>query len=185
MSAVHTYSGLLFDITNPRPELVSVADIAYALARIPRWNGNTTEYWTVADHSIWVAQHLREQGASREMQLAGLLHDAHEAYVSDIPWPVKALFREVLDPVTERIDRVIEKVFGLPAKILRSPDIHSADMIAAATERRHLLKENPHWPWDPNYPPAAVLHPAGSEIPEQSEAAFRGRLSSLWAPETR
>lgn len=180
MSAVHTYSGLLFNLENPSTMQVSVFDIARSLARIPRWNGNTTRPWSVADHSVWVAQHLRETGASMEVQLAGLLHDAHEAYVGNIPSPViRAYLAESLLPVTARIDRAIEAAFHLPMDATCRPEVVAADALAAQVERRDLLHLNPSWPvtfWDSwQHRAIRTFH----ETPEKSQEAFLKTLDTL------
>lgn len=155
---------------------VPVLDIIRSLARLPRWNGNTTQPWSVADHSVWVAQRLKETGASVEIQLAGLLHDAHEAYVGNIPSP---LIKEALTPVTERIDRAIEAVFGLPSGALCGPEVVAADALAAEVERRDLLNLNPSWPstfWD-SWAHRAIRHTP--ETPEISQEAFVKTLDKL------
>lgn len=66
----------------------SRTDIALALSRQPRFAGMTRQWWSVVDHSLFVAQIARNDGFSPEAQIAALLHDAHEI-MGDIPTPFK------------------------------------------------------------------------------------------------
>lgn len=68
---------------------VCITDIVHALSLICRFGGHTSEHYSVAQHSLLVARILAALGASPEVQLAGLMHDAHEAYIGDIPTPIK------------------------------------------------------------------------------------------------
>lgn len=86
-----TTSGVAFDLLDPRAEDVRLADIAHALSRINRFSGHTHgEPYSVAHHSMLVADLLASWGAPVEVVLEGLLHDAPEAYYGDITSPVKS-----------------------------------------------------------------------------------------------
>lgn len=135
------------------PADIRIEDIAHALARQCRYNGHTGGHLSVARHSLWVSDALREYGP--RMMLSGLLHDAAEAFLGDVPRPLKqspafAAFR-VAD---ERADRVICEAFGLPHPL---PDVvHEAD-------RRVLFDrelDDARWNWDstPDVDEAAFLH---------------------------
>lgn len=71
------------------PDAVCIEDIAAHLARINRFNGATREPYSVAQHSVWVAGAIGFYGGDAATQLAGLLHDAPEAYLGDLPTPVQ------------------------------------------------------------------------------------------------
>ena len=87
---ITTYTGQHFYPLDPRPHEVNMLDIAHALSMICRFNGHTQFFYSVAEHSIRCAYHAHEQWPDRiELQLAALLHDASEAYLCDIPRPVK------------------------------------------------------------------------------------------------
>lgn len=88
-SAVMTVSGRFFDPLNPRAEDVDLGDVAHGLARIPRFNGQTTRLIPVDEHSMRVARIVRRVGGGPMTVLLGLLHDAGEAYVGDIVRPLK------------------------------------------------------------------------------------------------
>lgn len=87
MTKILTNSGLWFDFVNPTVEQVCVHDIAHSLARTCRFGGHTFGHYSIAQHSMVVADLLVDQGPMT--QLHGLLHDAHEAYIGDIVTPLK------------------------------------------------------------------------------------------------
>lgn len=153
-----TASGRQFYLLHPTPEMVDLYDIAHALGQIIRFNGHTRRPYTVAEHSVLVALILREQGYDPAVQLDGLFHDAAEAYIGDVPTPIKWAMDRVVeefdyaDPGTmafrmieSRVDHAIRVKFALPPAGHRK-SIKAADTIALATEARDLLPGNLHWP---------------------------------------
>ena len=88
---VRTYSGELLDIRNPDPKAIKIYDIAWNLGRILRYNGGIKQDYTVAHHSLIMSYYVPEQFA-----LEALLHDAAEAYMGDIIWPIKALYPDLM-----------------------------------------------------------------------------------------
>lgn len=145
MTWVQTVSGIPFDLLDPKPDMVRVEDIAHALSRIARFNGHThSEPYSVAHHSMLVADLLASWGAPPAIVREGLLHDAAEAYYGDIVSPLKramvaGICREVSDfeIVAERVDLVVRKTLGLP--LLQSQLVKRADLVALAIERRDLF----------------------------------------------
>ncbi len=87
---ISTQSVRQFDFINPRVEDIHILDIARALSHICRFGGHTSSFYSVAEHSIIVAELLEDQFANKITILAGLLHDATEAYMGDMPRPIKA-----------------------------------------------------------------------------------------------
>jgi len=104
---------------------VSFRDIAHGLSHLCRFAGQTGVFYSVAQHSVYAAQLLEAEGAPRDVWLWGLFHDAAEAYISDVPRPVKALLPG-LDVIEERILRAVAGRFGLvwpiPAGVWRVDD---------------------------------------------------------------
>lgn len=89
-----TWAGMYVDPKNPDPNDIRIDDIAHALSLICRYNGHTDELYSVAQHSIVVADRLKSMGATQLCQLMGLLHDSEEAYMSDLASPVKKRYPE-------------------------------------------------------------------------------------------
>lgn len=106
MSCIKTYSGIMFDPLCPDTELISIVDIAHALSMLCRANGHFKSFYSVGQHSINCMQEAKARGHSRKIQLACLLHDASEAYLSDVTRPVKAelsKYREIEIPLQNLI----------------------------------------------------------------------------------
>ena len=86
--SITTYTGLHFDPVEPDENLIKIKDIAHALSMICRANGHTKIFYSVAQHSIACAKEASQQGLSKELVLGCLLHDASEAYLSDVTRPI-------------------------------------------------------------------------------------------------
>ena len=86
---IMTYSRVLMDPLDARPDQILIEDIAHSLSLMTRANGHCRQFYSVAQHSINCALEARNLGLSPRVQLACLLHDAAEAYIADIPRPVK------------------------------------------------------------------------------------------------
>lgn len=114
MSEIMTYTKKMFDPLHPNADLLDIADIAHALSMLCRANGHFKTFYSVAQHSINCMQEARARGYSPRLQLACLLHDASEAYLSDITRPVKAelpKYQEIESPLQ---DLIWEKWLGSP-----------------------------------------------------------------------
>lgn len=86
---ITTYTGVKFYPIDPRVEEFVLEDIAHALSLVNRANGHTTVPMSVAQHSVNVATVLKQLGYDVRTQFIGLNHDNSEAYMADIPTPVK------------------------------------------------------------------------------------------------
>ena len=106
MSYITTYGGIHFDPLAPRPEQILAEDIAHALSLICRGNGHVRRFYSVAQHSLACSYEAEVRGFSARVQLACLLHDAAEAYLSDVTRPMKALMPQ-LRAAEERLLDVI------------------------------------------------------------------------------
>ena len=91
MSYITTYTGKHFDPIQPEPGLFDLTDISHALSLLCRGNGHMKHFYSVAQHSIACAEEAKARGYSARVQLGCLLHDASEAYLSDVTRPVKLL----------------------------------------------------------------------------------------------
>jgi hypothetical protein len=81
---IETYTGKAIYIQDPQPEDLSIIDIAWSLSLQCRYNGHTQRFYSVAEHCVLLSLALPE-----ELALTGLLHDASEAYLTDLPRPLK------------------------------------------------------------------------------------------------
>lgn len=111
-NCIITYSRVLMDPLNARPEQILIEDIAHALSLMTRANGHYRQFYSVAQHCVNCALEAQSRGYSRRVQLACLLHDAAEAYIADIPRPVKRQLTGFAE-IEEQILGIIWQRFGL------------------------------------------------------------------------
>jgi len=122
---MHTHSGLLVNIRNPKIEDILIDDIAWSLSMQCRYAGHVKAYYSVAEHCIIVSRRLPEK-----LKLAGLLHDAAEAYVTDLPSPIKVLLPGYKE---------IENVFH--AAVAEAFDVDLSDPRVKAADRETFFTE--------------------------------------------
>ncbi len=128
-----TYTGKKFYPLNPAFNDVDIEDIAHALANITRFTGHTKEFYSVAQHSVLVSYECDQNDA-----LAGLLHDASEAYISDIASPLKSSPEMKFYKIIENnIQNVVNTKFNLP--ILMPKSVKIADVKLLVSEIRDLM----------------------------------------------
>lgn len=132
-------SGRRLDLLDPSPDDIDLDDIAYGLARVARWNGQTSgpHVFSVAQHSLLVeALASGLMPLDRDGRLAALLHDAPEYVVGDIITPLKAVIGHGYGEVEARLLRAVHGRFGLAGRL--TPDLHRlvkrADRMAARLE---------------------------------------------------
>ena len=87
---IRTNSGLFINVFEPTKDVISIEDIAHALASVPRFGGHLNRHYSVAQHSVMCMMKV----ASLEDKKAALMHDASEAYLGDMPTPIKAMLPE-------------------------------------------------------------------------------------------
>lgn len=107
-----TYTGKTFYPLTPVPEDIDIRDIAHSQSYMTRANGHMMRFYSVAQHSINCALEAAGRGHSPRVQLACLLHDASESYISDITRPVKKAMPQYL-LIESRLMEVIYRRFGL------------------------------------------------------------------------
>jgi hypothetical protein len=114
-TTIKTLSGIYIDPWDAKPEQIKVSDIAWSLAHINRFIGHSRYPCSVAAHSLWVSMTLDERDQPDDVCLAGLFHDAAEAYLGDVAAPIK--YRPEMQPyrdAEDRVMRVIAEVVGFP-----------------------------------------------------------------------
>ena len=137
-------SGRRLDLMDPSPLDIEIADIAHGLARVARWNGQTSgaHIFSVAQHTLLVEAIMREQMPRLDVtyRLAALLHDAPEYVIGDMISPFKAVLGDDYKLVERRLLEAIHIRFGLPPQldpgIMRQ--IKAADRGAAYLEATEL-----------------------------------------------
>ncbi|MGT2468132.1 YfbR-like 5'-deoxynucleotidase [Mesorhizobium atlanticum] len=133
-------SGRRLDLLDPSPLDIEIADIAHGLARVARWNGQTSgdHAFSVAQHSLLVEALYGELAsqATAEARLAALLHDAPEYVIGDMISPFKSVMGGSYKDCELRLQRAIHLRFSLPAELSAAlrKDIKRADQIAAYFE---------------------------------------------------
>lgn len=128
-----------------------IEDIAHHLAQINRYTGAAKRPYCVAEHSLLTAEIAAANGASPLMQLACLMHDAHEAYCGDVSSPVKRELGDTWHAFEASQARHVRQHFGLKtAFAAHQAIVHHCDIVALATERRDLTafdaQTNGLWP---------------------------------------
>ncbi|MDP0506844.1 MAG: hypothetical protein Q7K47_06360 [Fusobacterium sp. JB019] len=111
-TCINTYSGVEFYPLSPKEDEIKIEDIAHALSLVCRGNGHVKYFFSVAQHSINCYLEAKARGYSREIQLGCLLHDASEAYLSDITRPVKKELSEYL-AIEKNLQGEIYKKFNV------------------------------------------------------------------------
>jgi hypothetical protein len=101
---LETASGKKLFFLDPKPEQIDIRDIALALSRVHRFNGHTTKPLTVAEHCWAGARYIQS-----EYKLSFLLHDAAEAYLCDIPSPIKQYMPEYKKLEKKLMDTIAAK----------------------------------------------------------------------------
>lgn len=139
MTWIQTYKGRKFFPLDPRPEDIDIRDISHSLSLLCRFNGHSVVFYSVAEHSVLVSKAVAEEHA-----LWGLLHDASEAYISDIPRPIKEKMPEFIE-IEERIQRAVAERFGLSWPM--PEEVKLTDTRALVTEMESLMSEPPE-PWN-------------------------------------
>lgn len=169
---MQTYGGAPFWPLDPRPEEVNIVDIAHALSNICRYGGHCDTFYSVAQHSYYVARWLHQQGYPTWKVLAGLLHDAPEAYIGDMPRPLKysSGFGEGFRAVDAQLEKVIAEAFGLPT--LMDEDIKEADNVVLVTELRDIMGGLNEKHATANYPHIPLPQPILPLLPRVAEQQF-------------
>jgi uncharacterized protein len=148
-----TASGRYVDPLDLRPEDVCIEDIAHALSNQCRFTGHTRVFYSVAEHSVRVARAVLDTGHPWQSVAWALLHDAPEAYLVDLPRPLKhddeigAPFRRA----EARAMATIAETFGLPGE--EPAAVKHYDLTLLATERRDLMPPGGDWSVLDAYPP--------------------------------
>ena len=132
---MQTYKGGKFYPLDPRPEEVDIEDIAHALSQMNRYGGHTVFPYTVAQHCVILSNVIE-----KEYSFLALMHDASEAYLCDIPRPIKYDLTNY-NEIEERLMKVIAQKFNFPWPMSEVVKIGDNRMIT--TERQQVMAPGP------------------------------------------
>lgn len=157
MSWLLTATGTQFDLRFISAGAISVLDIAHHLAQINRFTGACKRPYSVAEHSLLVCELVERRFGERDpaVLMAALLHDAHEAYTTDLSQPMKQLIGAPWRVEEARIEWAVRRRFQLvDAFAAARHRIHWADLTALSTEREQLMPPGgDEWPVTRSHPP--------------------------------
>ena len=139
---IQTFTGKLIDALNLDIDLIDIQDIAHSLSQQCRFNGHCKEFYSVAQHCVYVSRQL-----PKEKKLAGLMHDGTETYLCDIPSPLKPFLLNYKQLELNASKKIEEKWFQ-GRDVLEDPEVKVADVRMLATEFRDLRAYNSpvaHW----------------------------------------
>lgn len=186
MTWILTHSGKRVDLLLPDPETLDIEDVAHALARLCRFTGHTSKFYSVAQHSVLVAESM-PKGSSKALRRSALLHDAMEAYLGDCSSPLKMAMRlpsvngGLLASARSPYDVLEERFWAslaLKYDLAYDPAIKHADLVLLATERRDLMPAGGP-PWGTLPPPLDMtINPWSVGV---AEGTFLGMWEELAA----
>ena len=166
---MQTFTGRRFYPLDPLQEDIDPEDIAHALSLLCRYGGHVDRFYSVAEHCV-----LMSRAVAPENALMALLHDATEAYVVDVPRPLKRCLRDY-GPIEDAVWRAIAGKFSV-AEML-PPEVHAADDRIILTERDALMPRHEVWWQDGRIEPLPVQ--VEGWIPRVAERRYLDRLSEL------
>jgi hypothetical protein len=159
---MQTFSGRAFWPMDPRPEEICIEDIAHALSQICRYLGHCIRFQSVAEHSV-----LLYRAVPQELKRAALMHDSPEAYVVDLPRPIKPFIRQY-----KYVERDVAEAIKKKYKIddLYPPALAKYDTRILVDEQQQNMAPPP-MPWE-----SADLEPLGVKLefwsPQVAEIMF-------------
>lgn len=170
---LETFFGRFVDPCHVNPTRVHIEDIAFALSNVCRFGGHVRR--SVADHSMIVERLVGLLGGSAEARLHGLLHDAHEAYLGDMPNPMKhQVAFEYYRQACTRAQKAILVALHVPKPRKATRElVKRADLASMVMEARGRLRSNgKHW---------HIPHSARVDADVLMDAC-RGMLAVPWRP---
>lgn len=160
---MQTWSGIQFSILHPTEDMINIEDIAHSLSNICRYNGHCNRFYSVAEHSILLAEYAFSLEKNPQMALETLLHDATEAYYCDLPRPFKynlPLYREF----EIKLEKIISTKFGISYPMPYW--LKELDTRMLKTEKDQLMTHKLKWFCD-DYEPLPIRIP---NIPPNQKA---------------
>jgi hypothetical protein len=176
---IELISGKFFYFLNPKEDDFVIEDIAHALSNTCRYTGHCSRFYSVAEHSVHVSNLLK----GTPYELAGLLHDAAEAYLPDVASPVKQYLPDYValeDRLMETISRKWDFEYPL------HPAVKHCDLVMLSTEAHHLIpSQGKAWDlWDyRKRPPISAGTKPSCVDPKVARTLFLERFHELTCKE--
>jgi 5'-deoxynucleotidase YfbR-like HD superfamily hydrolase len=163
-SWIRTYTGGRAYFFEPENSIIEIQDIAHALSLLCRFNGATEKFYSISQHCCIIANQIYDETNDPYLAFSGLMHDAQEAFVSDIPSPFKRRFPEFVE-AEKRFEIWLAQKFGYALDL---PIVKKHDLKCLATEMRDLMRVSDH---------KAIIHAPYSfkitpESPEKAKQEF-------------
>lgn len=135
---IQTVSGRVINFATPGVNDYDITDIAHGLSNVCRYGGQCLFFYSVAQHSVLVSRLV-----PREHAMEALMHDGTEAYMCDVPTPLKLLLDEYRR-IERELDAGIRWQHSLPIRMTH--EVHAADGMALAIEKPQLtVKTDMSW----------------------------------------
>ena len=138
MTAILLQSGKFYDYLQPEKNEFTIEDVALGLSHLCRYGGQVDKFYSVAQHAYYVSYAVED----KRYELDALLHDNVEAFMVDVPTPLKMLL-----PDYKAMEALHEAAmfarFGLDYPM--HPSVHKADQAVFVAEVRDLKPANKHW----------------------------------------
>jgi hypothetical protein len=131
-SYIETYTGKKFYVLDPQPDQIDIIDIAHAMSMNCRYTGHCMEFYSIAEHSVYTSQLV-----SAPNKLWALLHDASEAYLTDVASPVKPHLHNYKE-LEKNIMKAICEKYNLPIEM--PSEVHISDVEILRKEASVLMR---------------------------------------------
>jgi len=173
---LQTVSGRWVNPFDPDPEQLDAGDIARALANLCRFGGHSRSFYSVAQHSVIVSRLVEERTGDAEEAFAALMHDATEAYLGDMPHPLKhrSPLGAAYKAAEDHLEQALRDRFRIKPDV---PEIKRVDKALLAAERRAFSAERWHWPELEGVEPLDLELAAWP--PDEAARAFAERYAEL------
>lgn len=162
-------SGAYFDFENPEASDFTIEDVAHGLAHICRFNGHCQRFYSVAEHSVHVSSLVPFQ-----YSYSALMHDAPEAFVGDVPKPLKAMLPDYRR-IEERVESAVLSRFNVSLPL--HPCVKQADVAMLRAEQAQAMGNCDEWGGLEGIEPPMVL--LGFWSPEEARARFIDQFERL------
>lgn len=138
---IGTFTNKKFHFMNPSVEEVCIQDIAQALSMNCRYSGHVKEFYSVAEHCVLIADYVFYLTGCEKEAFCALMHDASEAYLTDIPRPMKPHLTNYKE-IEAKAEAVIQEAFSCSpmTKLVKHIDTH-----ICGTEAKQLFHTTPAW----------------------------------------